>query len=306
MPLNSFNFNLLVHLDALLTEKHVTRAAERASVSQSAMSLALGKLRRHFNDELLQQRGNVMVPTPLAIALAAPVRAALHQMHDIVNCSVETDPVRFDRTLVLAATHFSTEYVLSRAIPLVAAQAPRLRLECLPLSDRNKDDFERGLIDFRIASRFNAMSRHPYETIWVDPVICVAWTGNPRVSDKVALEQLQEIPFVRVRLPSGALPNYERWFNVNFGSIRRIDLQVANFALALRLVTGTNRLLLCNAKHLEMYGHNCSLRTVGLPFHIPPSHAVLQWHRDADADPVITWFRSLLREVMGAQPEPAD
>lgn len=301
MPLDSLNFNLLVHLDALLTEKHVTRAAERACVSQSAMSLALAKLRRHYKDDLLQQRGNLMIPTPLAIALAAPVRAAMQQILGVATCSIETDPAKFDRTVVLATTHFTAEHVLGKAIPLISTLAPRLRLECQALTERTDEDFERGLIDFRILSQSLASPRHPSETMFVDPIVCLCWTGNTLVGNSISIEQIQEVGFVRVKFPGGVMPSFENWFNANLGNIRRIDIQTPSYPLALRLLVGTQRLLFCNHEHLLMYGANGSFREVRVPFIFPPTHTVLQWHRDADSDPVISWFRSILRQAMKGQ-----
>lgn len=122
----------------------MTGAAELACVSQSAMSLALARLRRHYKDELLQQRGNQMVPTPLAMALAAPVRAAMQQILGIATCSVETDPAKFDRNLVLATTLFSAECVLTKVVPLLSTLAPRLRLDCQTFTDRTEEEFERA------------------------------------------------------------------------------------------------------------------------------------------------------------------
>ncbi len=45
MHFNRLDLNLLVALDALLSEQNVTRAAERLHVSQPAMSVALQRLR---------------------------------------------------------------------------------------------------------------------------------------------------------------------------------------------------------------------------------------------------------------------
>jgi LysR family transcriptional regulator, nod-box dependent transcriptional activator len=48
MNLGGIDLNLLVALDALLSERSVTRAAQRVGLSQPGMSNALGRLRRLF------------------------------------------------------------------------------------------------------------------------------------------------------------------------------------------------------------------------------------------------------------------
>jgi LysR family transcriptional regulator, nod-box dependent transcriptional activator len=56
MRFNKLDLNLLVALDALLTERNITRAAERLHLSQSAMSNALSRLREYFEDEWSRRR----------------------------------------------------------------------------------------------------------------------------------------------------------------------------------------------------------------------------------------------------------
>src|SRR5215510_14587366 len=79
------DLNLLVALDALLTERSVTRAAARVGLRQSAMSYNLARLRALFGDELLIRGADGMRPTPRALALIEPARTALAQMAALVS-----------------------------------------------------------------------------------------------------------------------------------------------------------------------------------------------------------------------------
>ena len=64
--IDQVDLNLLPRLVALLEERHVSRAAERARLSQPAMSRALQRLRRQFSDELLVRRPDGYALTPRA------------------------------------------------------------------------------------------------------------------------------------------------------------------------------------------------------------------------------------------------
>jgi LysR family nod box-dependent transcriptional activator len=66
MQFRNLDLNLLVALDALLTERSVTRAGERIFRTQPAMSGIPSRLRVYFNDELLIRVGNSTEITPLA------------------------------------------------------------------------------------------------------------------------------------------------------------------------------------------------------------------------------------------------
>src|SRR3954462_7765711 len=108
------DLNLLVALDALLTERSVTRAGQRVSVTQSAMSGALGRLRGLFGDELLVRSGQTMRLTPFAEALQPKLGAALAQLEETVFSRSTFDPVREQRTFTISATDYTSVVLLSR------------------------------------------------------------------------------------------------------------------------------------------------------------------------------------------------
>ena len=63
------DLNLLVTLDAFLSEGSVARAARRLRLSPSAMSRALSRLRETTGDPLLVRAGRGLIPSPRALAL---------------------------------------------------------------------------------------------------------------------------------------------------------------------------------------------------------------------------------------------
>src|SRR3954471_15661914 len=96
--LSRVDLNLLVHLDALLAERSVTRAAARVGLGQSAMSHNLARLRDLFSDELLTRGPEGLRPTPRALALVEPVRIALAQIQVLVSRDGAFDPRTAERT----------------------------------------------------------------------------------------------------------------------------------------------------------------------------------------------------------------
>jgi regulatory helix-turn-helix LysR family protein len=96
--LSRIDLNLLVHFDALLTERSVTRAATRIGIGQSAMSHNLARLWDLFADELLTRGPEGMRLTPRALALVEPVRAMLAQVEAIVSREQAFDPATAVRT----------------------------------------------------------------------------------------------------------------------------------------------------------------------------------------------------------------
>ena len=92
MNISTFDLNLLRVLDALLRERNVSRAAERLSLSQPAVSNALNRLRDLLDDPLLVRVGRAMQPTPRALALEAPIRDALQRIEQSLSDDAPFDP----------------------------------------------------------------------------------------------------------------------------------------------------------------------------------------------------------------------
>src|ERR1700760_339645 len=122
------DLNLLVALDALLTERSVTRAGQRVSVTQSAMSGALRRLRGLFGDDLLVRSGQSMRLTPFAESLQAPLREALAQLEATVFSRSTFDPLREPRTFTISATDYTSVVLLSRLAPAMQSTQVRLRV----------------------------------------------------------------------------------------------------------------------------------------------------------------------------------
>ena len=128
------DLNLLPSLQALLELRNVSRAAERMHLSQPAMSAALGRLRRHFNDELLVRAGRGYELTPFAQALAPRVERALTDVQDAMQLRSEFDPASSDRRFVLAASDYVTGVLIRHLRALIAVEAPGVSVDYVPTS----------------------------------------------------------------------------------------------------------------------------------------------------------------------------
>src|SRR6516165_692691 len=112
MGLGGVDLNLLLALDALLSERNVTRAAERLSVGQPAMSASLRRLRKHFGDPLLVREGRTLLPTPLAGTLAPLAREAVTALEAVFDRQRGFDPLVDSRSFTIMASDYVTVILL--------------------------------------------------------------------------------------------------------------------------------------------------------------------------------------------------
>lgn len=103
MNLRNIDLNLLVVLDALLDEAHVSRAAMRLGLSQPATSAALERCRHLFSDVLLERGRGIMRLSPKAEALREPLKNLLAQTAMLIDPpSVDLTDIRQTLRIVMA------------------------------------------------------------------------------------------------------------------------------------------------------------------------------------------------------------
>ncbi|MCR7726040.1 LysR family transcriptional regulator, partial [Pseudomonas aeruginosa] len=128
MNIQTFDLNLLRVLDALLRERNVSRAAERLALSQPAVSNALNRLRELLDDPLLVRAGRAMQPTPRALALEAPIRAALRQIEQSLGDGEGFDPGRSRQRFTVAVTDYVELICMPALMRRLSEHAPGISI----------------------------------------------------------------------------------------------------------------------------------------------------------------------------------
>jgi LysR family transcriptional regulator, nod-box dependent transcriptional activator len=303
MDLHLFDLNLLVALDALLTERNVTRAGNRLNLSQSAMSGALARLRHYFRDDLLVPVGRQMVLTPVAEGLVEPVRDILLRIRGALGSTPQFDPSTATRRLSLAVSDYVTEILLADVLRRARREAPHISFDLRPVGRRANEDLESGELDFLISPDGYLSPGQPTEVLFEDTYTCVVWTGNRSIGATLTIDEYLNLGHVVVNLAGGDPPsNYDEQFLRGANVRRRAEVFVPTFSLAPQLVVGTDRATTITTRLAARCAEILPLRLIPLPIAMPPMIEMLQWHKVHEQDPAHRWFRHLLKEVAGTLP----
>jgi LysR family nod box-dependent transcriptional activator len=303
MDLHLFDLNLLVALDALLTERHVTRAGNRLNLSQSAMSGALARLRHTFGDDLLVPVGRQMVLTPIAEGLVGPVRDILLQIRGTLGSKPQFDPATATRHLSLAVSDYVIEILIADVLRQARIEAPHITFELRSVGPRAMEDLESGELDFLISPAAYVSTTQPTEVLFEDTYTCVVWSGNRAVGPALTVDEYLGLGHVVVNVAGGEPPsNYDEQFLRRSNLKRRVEISVPAFSLAPQLVIGTGRVTTITTRLAAKYATAMPLRLIELPMAMPPMVEVLQWHKVHEYDPAHHWFRGLLRKAVQALP----
>ena len=195
MNIYNFDLNLLRVLDALLRERNVSRAAERLSLSQPAVSNALNRLRELLDDPLLVRVGRAMQPTPRALSLEAPIRDALQQIEHTLNAGDFFDPSTSHQRFVIAVTDYVELICMPRLMAHLADVAPGIQLAIQHLTPSlPAEALDNGELDL-VLGRFPEVPTRFHTRRWASETLQVAVRREHPLID----EALDLTSFLRLR-----------------------------------------------------------------------------------------------------------
>lgn len=295
MRLRTLDLNLLVALDALLSERHVTRAARRIGLSQPAMSNALGRLRRTFADELLVRTATGMAPTPRALELVEPLRQALRQVERVLESEQGFDPRGSTRTFNLRMSDILAHLVLPALLARMPA-ASRFSLNVVhmpPAATLNA--LERDEIDLAVSMGLEAPNSIRSATLLDDRMVCLMRKGHPLTRRRLTLERFLAQAHVKVSMN----PTDTRFVDDVLGGLghqRRIALNVPHWLVVPHVLKETDLLAVLPRRLARTFlGEGLVQRE--LPFPSSPFAWTLYWHRRHDRSPASLWLRAHMNAV---------
>ena len=186
MNILSADLNLLVALDALLQERNVTRAGARIGVSQSAMSSALSRLRRQFDDELLTRVGTRYELTPLAQVLTDRVAEVLRLIERTLSSQPTFQPATSTREFRVVGSDYALSLLTPYLMSMLKQQAPKvkLRLESVrPIAVDSPEELLRS-VDLLLIPRGH-FTGLPVKDLFQDRWVCITGADNDRADEPV-------------------------------------------------------------------------------------------------------------------------
>ena len=301
MRFNKLDLNLLVALNALLTERNISRAAVRVHLSQPAMSNALARLRAYFEDELLVPSGRQLIWTPRAEALVEPVREVLMRIDSTIAAQPHFDPATASRAFTLLVSDFTTTVFVPALLERLYHEAPGVRIDLRMQYTNPAEILEQGDADLLIIPAQYASPDHPSQPLFEENYMCVTWTGNRHIQDKLSFDDYLAAGHVLANFSGAAqTPAFDGWFLERFGITRRVEVTAPTLAALPSLVVGTDRIATVHRRLAERVRHLLPIRIWEPPLEIPKLVQMLQWHKYRNNDLALAWLRNCALEV-GAQ-----
>ena len=303
------DLNLLRVFDTLYELRSVTRAASRLGLTQSAVSHALGRLRRAIDDPLFVRAPGGLQPTARAVEMAPGVREGLVQLRGALSPTL-FDPASAVRRFTIAAGSYFCVLLVPELIARVRELAPGVMVRIQPLGPDLLSELDESSVDLALGAFTRIPSRLTSERLYREELVWIAAAGNPLARapfDRDALARAPGLtiwvgqPFeaLRAAVPEGVL---ERKVIAETGEAVAADIGEDSAAVydaltAIAVVGRTDMVALVprrfaerdDARHVVM---------LDAPEESGGIDLMMLWHGKFDEDAGLAWLRGVIRDIV--------
>ncbi|MGL6257720.1 LysR family transcriptional regulator [Vibrio sp. WXL103] len=285
------DLNLLRVFCAVVETGSMSEAAQSLDMNQSAVSLAMQKLKVTLDTELFVRKSRGVEPTTTAKALYHKVSTDLLSINRAVSSLVTFEPMQSKRTFSVSCPEFSHTVLLKQ---LFYPANPELQIHLYnqpessesliqQLLDREHDVF----IDVDVPDHPSIVAQQLSQ----DRSCVIARKEHPRLTgDRISLEQFLNEPYVKLARTRNKLAGIS-WLTK--AQMHQLNVVSHTNSLFESMVTVSQSDLISTlpitmAQH---YQQLLGLQTYELPFSGDNINIYMLWHKANSADPGHQWLR---------------
>jgi DNA-binding transcriptional LysR family regulator len=300
MRLRSVDLNLLVALDALLEERHVSRAALRVGLSQPAMSNALARLRATFGDVLLVRTPRGMEPTARGLELAGEVRQVLRQVERVLTPGAGFEPARCEQRFVLRMSDLLSRLFLPGIAEALLREAPLAALEIVHLSPaQTVQALEADACDLAVSMGLDHGGSILQQPLMRDRMVCVMRGEHAAARGRFDLECLLRLRHLRVSIS----PVDSRFVDdalARLGRRRHVAVNVPHWLVVPEVLRATDLVAVMPERLADVLARTADgFVRRSLPLPETEFEWALYWHRRHDGSVQHAWLRELVVRSAG-------
>ena len=296
MKICDIDLNLLIIFKQLIIDKSVTRAAEQLNISQPAMSHALKRLRKTFDDELFVRAHQLMEPTPLAMQLADPICEALNALQHAVQINRTFDAQNSEREFVIAMTDIGISLFMPRLMKMLTDIAPRIRIRVVQIGETLIEAMISRSVDLTIGFVPQLQSGFYQRQLFKHDYVCIHRQSHPVSEESITPDIFSKLRHISVVAAHTGHNEINSYFS-QAGISREIYLEVPQFSSLFSIVESTDFVAIVPRRLAECYQKNYDIDFFIPPLTLPLIPVNIFWHSRYHKEVGNIWMRNLLVQL---------
>jgi DNA-binding transcriptional LysR family regulator len=294
--MTNIDLRLLTIVNELHKTRSVSQAAENLELSQSAVSMSLARLRKHFKDPLFVRTPDGMEPTPQMSELIELLEKAEGLLETALVHRVAFDPATSDRTFRVGATEITRVTTLPALMRRLHATARGVGIELQDISDETPRLLHAGRLDLAVGFIPSIGSGFCQQRLFKDRFVCAVRANHPRIERSITLEQFESEAHVALTTPGSGIEVVEKALEAN--RIRRkVRLRLPGCFGISSMITGADCLAVVPEQLGKLIAGAGRIQLLPMPFTMPPLYVVQHWHERYTHDPASKWLRAVVAEL---------
>ncbi len=292
--------NIDLRLVSLVTELNRTRsvsaAAQKLSLSQSTVSMALARLRKHYGDPLFVRTSIGMEPTPRGAELIEVMKSAEFYMHQALEHRSVFDPMKSDHVFQLCSTDIAQLTLLPTLLKRLRRTGPSMSVTLINISDRTNAQLESGEAELAVGFVPPKGAGFCGQRLFQDRFVCALRADHPKIGTELTVEQFERECHVAVTTSGTGHSIVEE--TIQAKHIRReVGLRVHSFIGLGPILANTDLIAILPEQLGTFFAQAGKIKLVEVPFDIPPYYIYQMWHERLRHDAANRWFRKVIAEL---------
>jgi DNA-binding transcriptional LysR family regulator len=274
----------------------VSKAAVRLGIAQASASIALNKLRRHFDDRLFSRTSQGMEPTPRAQSIYPELAEALLHIERARGTQRGFSPVDARRRFRICMTDISEIVLLPMLVNRLRQTAPGLEIEAEKITPDSRRRLESGDVDLAVGFTPDLEAGFYQHALFAQSFVCLAAAGHPRVRLKLGRRAFSAEDHIVVTAPGTGHSIVDKVL-ARHKVERRVVLRVPSFLGVARIVAQTELLVIVP----KLLGHAVAsqerVQLLEPPVPLPAYKVKQHWHERFNTDSGNLWLRRTMAEL---------
>ena len=291
------DLNLLIVFDAVMREKHVTKAAKRIGMTQPAVSNALNRLRYIAEDDLFIRSPNGVVPTARALELGPSIRQAINLVENAFDPKSFNPKNSFDE-FNIAISNYTASILFPRLAEVLEKEAPNINVRSKQLGDVDLlKELESANIDFIIAGQqLQETENFISQKLYDEDFVCVIRKNHPLAKKKqITVKEFAGAKHLMVATTGKAFGFVDYLLEAK-GLKRRVAMTVNQFLVAPSIIRKSDMILTVSRRVSEKFRLD-GVKVYPLPLLTNPLRLKLIWHKRSDSNSGNKWMREKIINI---------
>ena len=289
----NLDLNLLLVFLRVYETGSLSKASKQLGLSQPGVSLALKRLKDHFEDPLFVRTPKGMNPTVFAQAVYPSIKKSADSLQESLGFRLSFVAEKSDRVFNLGVSDFGQLLLLPRLLGRLSSVAPGVQLNVSAITPDLEDQLSEGVIDLALGASYPLKDHFFQQLLLESPYTGLVSKDHADVGDHITREQYLRMRHLTIRNQTSRFNTVNQYLQ-SLGIDRTFAANLSNYTSAATVLEATHHFMTTPERVANVLMRQGKLKKVGLPFQLTSMTFMQHWHARQDIDPGNRWLRNLI------------